>query len=272
MKPLIRWTMTDSGYEAYRGEGAVSSELHGHRHFLLTLITRGRGIQILNGEEISFCEGDLFLLSPVDFHKNVIAAGESYDFFGVRFTFESLDPRLFAVFAYHALPIHLSLPQDSYQRACALFSELVGETGDALPSDISDVYKKTLVEQLMILILRRLDQSAPSAKSSFAVRMLGYIYSNFSEDIGVEDAAAFAGYTPNYFNTLFKAAFGSPFFEYLRSLRLEYAKNLILSGELSMTEVALESGFLSLSHFSRRFKEKYGISPVQLRKGEMPTE
>jgi AraC family transcriptional regulator len=96
--------------------------------------------------------------------------------------------------------------------------------------------------------------------------MLGYIYSNFSEDIGVADAAAFAGYTPNYFNTLFRTTFGMPFFEYLRSLRLEYAKNLILAGELSMTEVALESGFLSLSHFSRRFKEKYGVSPMQLRR------
>ena len=269
MKPLIRWTMTDSGCEAYRGLNAASSELHGHRHFLLTLITRGHGTQILNGEEIAFGEGDLFLLSPVDFHKNVLNVGESYDFFGVRFKFEALDPRLFAVFGYHALPIHLSLTQESYERARTIFSELTEDERDALPADISDVYKKTLLEQLMILILRHLDQNAPSAKSPFAVRMLGYIYSNFSEDIGVADAAAFAGYTPNHFNTLFKTTFGTPFFEYLRSLRLEYAKNLILAGELSMTEVALESGFFSLSHFSRRFKERYGISPVQLRKGDV---
>jgi AraC-like DNA-binding protein len=258
--------MTDSGCDAYRVLGATSSELHGHRHFLLTLITRGRGTQILNGEEIPFCEGDLFLLSPVDFHRNVLADGESYDFFGVKFNFESLDPRLFAIFGYHTLPIHLSLQHDSYEAARGIFSELAADERDALPEGISDVYKKTLVEQLMILILRRLDQTAPSAKSPFAVRMLGYIYSNFSEDIGVADAAAFAGYTPNYFNTLFRTTFGMPFFEYLRSLRLEYAKNLILAGELSMTEVALESGFLSLSHFSRRFKEKYGVAPMQLRR------
>lgn len=266
MKPLVRWSMNDASFDAYKICDAASSELHGHSHFLMTLITRGDGIQILNGEEIAFKEGDIFLLSPADFHKNIIEKGKSYDFFGLKFKFESLDSRLSAIFGLNALPIYLRLPSEDYEKAGALFSELVSDAHRSLSPTIADVYKKTLVEQLIIIIMRNLNDRSEKSKSPFAVRMLGYIYSNFCENVSVGDAAEYAGYTPNHFNTLFRQTFGTPFFEYLRSMRLEYAKNLVLSGEQSFTEIALESGFQSLAHFSRKFKEKYGASPAQLRK------
>ena len=205
------------------------------------------------------------MLSPADFHKNVIEKGKSYDFYGVKFRFEALDSRLSAIFGLDALPIHQRLTKADYDKAYALFSELTREEG-ALSASISDVYKKTLVEQLVIMIMRNISDKSEKSKSPFAVRMLGYVYSHFCDDISVSDAAEYAGYTPNHFNTLFRHTFGVPFFEYLRAMRLEYAKNLVLSGEQSLTEVALESGFQSLAHFSRKFKEKYGASPAQLRK------
>lgn len=266
MKPIVRWSMEDASFEAYRVCDAASSELHGHRHFLITLITRGSGVQILNGEEIAFSEGDIFLLSPTDFHKNVIKEGESYDSFGVKFKFESLDSRLSAILGHDSLPIYLHLGEAEYKKAVSLFSELVMEDDRALSAPVFEVYKKSLVEQLIILMMRGLDGRCEKMKSPFAVRMLRYLYSNFCESITVSDAAEYAGYTPNHFNTLFRKTFGAPFFEYLRSMRLEYAKNLVLAGEMSLTEAALESGFQSLAHFSRKFKERYGISPIEMRK------
>ena len=49
-------------------------------------------------------------------------------------------------------------------------------------------------------------------------------------------------------------------------MRLSYARNLLSSGSASVTEAATEAGFLSLSHFSRAFKEAYGISPVTFKR------
>jgi AraC-like DNA-binding protein len=260
--------MDDAFFDAYRTCEATSSELHGHSHFLMTLVTRGEGIQILNGEEIPFGTGDVFLLSPADFHKNVIEKGKNYDFFGVKFRFESLDSRLSAIFALDSLPIHQRLDQADFDKAVSLFCELTRREEESLPKTVSDVYKKTLVEQLVIMIMRNISAKNEKLKNPFAVRMLGYIYSHFCDDINVSDAAEYAGYTPNYFNTLFRHSFGVPFFEYLRAMRLEYAKNLVLSAEQSLTEVALESGFQSLAHFSRKFKKKYGVSPGQMRKNK----
>jgi len=54
--------------------------------------------------------------------------------------------------------------------------------------------------------------------------------------------------------------------EYLTNLRLEYAENLIKSGELTITEIAYESGFSSQSYFTKVFKKKHGITPSEYAK------
>ncbi len=265
MKEIVRFAMQGVVYDAYRVEGATSSELHGHRHFLLTLITRGAGVQCLNGREIPFAAGDVFLLSPTDFHKNILPPGESYDYFGVKFNFDTLDPRLYAVLGADSFPIHLSLAGETYAAVHAAFTHLVSGAPPAVNTAVADVYRKALLEQIIITVMPYIKREGDGVQSPFAVCVLGYLYAHLAERIGVSDAAAYVGYTPNYFNTRFRETFGMPFGAYLRAVRLEYAKNLVLSGDLPLTEVAFEAGFFSLACFSRCFKEKYGASPQQYR-------
>ena len=56
--------------------------------------------------------------------------------------------------------------------------------------------------------------------------------------------------------------------KWLTQKRLEYAKRLLNTSNRNVNEIAFDSGFENLSHFSRIFKEKYGISPLQYRKKE----
>ena len=51
----------------------------------------------------------------------------------------------------------------------------------------------------------------------------------------------------------------------IRSVRLEAATSLIQEGQLNLSEIAYETGFSSLSHFSRTFKKAYGRSPSELK-------
>lgn len=48
--------------------------------------------------------------------------------------------------------------------------------------------------------------------------------------------------------------------------RLELAKSFLEAGERNISEVAFNSGFENLSHFSRIFKEKYGVSPQKFKR------
>ncbi len=258
--------MSDRVCEAYEKKNAGSSTLHGHHHFLMTLITAGKGVQTLNGEDISFKEGDLFILSPADFHKNTVAAGEHYDYYGVKFPYEIIASELSDMCELSRFPIHLRLSETTKVRITHAFRLLVEEAGAERKTPDSEILMRALIEQLLILALRELPTEDRTPAGSFVNRALGFLHSNFREPIAVADAAAYVGYAPNYFNTIFHSVFGIPFGAYLRNMRLTYAKNLLLSGNMSLTEIAIDAGFGSLSHFSRSFRAVHGVSPIEYRK------
>ena len=260
-----RWQLEKDICDAYEAKGHTSSALHGHYHFLLIYITRGRGVQTLNGSEIPFGEGDMFLLSPADFHKNTVADGESYDYYGVKFPFELLRGHLSGLLEIGELPIAVTLPEKSRAEVKSIFERLIEESVSGASRMAHKIYLENMVEELIILALRELPHDRSESTADFLNRSLGYVYSHFFENITVGDVAEYVGYTPNYFNAKFKESTGVPLGEYLRSLRLTYSENLLRSSEMSVTEIALESGFGNLSYYSRAFKERYGISPREYR-------
>jgi AraC family transcriptional activator of pyochelin receptor len=65
----------------------------------------------------------------------------------------------------------------------------------------------------------------------------------------------------------FKQVFGNSVFGYLKDHRLEQAKNMIREGGKTVTEVAYETGYSTLQHFSNEFKKKYGLSPKGVKRG-----
>ncbi|MBQ2876840.1 MAG: helix-turn-helix transcriptional regulator [Clostridia bacterium] len=268
----VRWNMSERICEAYEKLGAQSSALHGHHHFLMTLITSGRGVQTLNGKDIPFEAGDIFILSPADFHKNTVADGETYDYLGAKFPYEILDSRLSDMCELGRFPIHLHLSETTEERIRSAFRLLVSESERKASTPDSEVLLRALIEQILILALRELPREERSPSGEFVNRTLGFLHSSFREAVTVSDAASYVGYTPNYFNTIFRGAFGVPFGVYLRNMRLSYAKNLLLSGNAPLTEIAIDAGFGSLSHFSRSFRAANGMSPIEYRKRYKPEQ
>lgn len=266
MEIPVRWHLDHKICYAYEAVRTGSSSLHGHHHFLLTLITQGRGVQTLNGREIPFGPGDLFLLSPADFHKNTVEEGQRFTYYGVKFTYELMDARLSELCALDRLPLYLHLPDQASAIARNIFCQLVEECQNGQDRLGNRAFMQALVEQLIIMALREIKKDTLVCQEAFINRALGYLYSHFSEAITVGDAAAYVGYTPNYFNTCFRQQIGVPFGEYLRQMRLNYAENLLRSSIMPVTEVAYESGFGSLSYFSRCFRDKYNLSPQEYRR------
>lgn len=252
--------------DACKVEKQGSSALHGHQHFILTFIIRGNGTQTLNGKDIPFGKDHLFLLSPADFHKNTVKPGDSFDYYRLCFSYELLDARLSGLFATGRLPMHLRLSPESAALAYDILARLADESENGQDRLGHKIYLQTLAEQLLILVLRELPQTQAIPPSTPINRALGYIHAHFQEPISVADGAAIAGYTPNYFNSCFRNQVGIPFGEYLRNMRLTYAENLLRASAMPVTEIAFESGFSSLSHFSRSFREKYRCSPQEYRR------
>ena len=92
-----------------------------------------------------------------------------------------------------------------------------------------------------------------------------YIASTLENEGGLEEWAAVAGMSRYHFLRLFKQVFMVTPHQYLIRSRLARARDLLLHSRKSVTEVALEAGFNSSSHFTTSFREHFGQSPRDLR-------
>ncbi|MGB4407391.1 MAG: response regulator [Sphaerochaeta sp.] len=88
-----------------------------------------------------------------------------------------------------------------------------------------------------------------------------YLHENYQEQLSVEQASMIIGLNPKYFSQLCKSYFGSTFLEYLTSIRMEKAKQLLLTGSYSIRKVAEMTSFTDGNYFSRVFRQTFGISP-----------
>lgn len=109
--------------------------------------------------------------------------------------------------------------------------------------------------------------ASPLVKQSHRMRdfyikeALSFIEQNFQNDISVEDIAAFCGLNRSYFGKIFHDTVGKSPQEFLISYRMSKAGELLKLTSLSIGDIGNAVGYTNQLHFSRAFKNTYGISP-----------
>jgi AraC-like DNA-binding protein len=89
---------------------------------------------------------------------------------------------------------------------------------------------------------------------------------NFSYNLGLEDFARLSHRSLSTFKRDFRKYYNQSPGKWLLQKRLDYSAVLLKNPMLNVSQVAVDCGFEDLSHFSRAFKEKFGISPADYRK------
>lgn len=92
-------------------------------------------------------------------------------------------------------------------------------------------------------------------------KIIEYMYSNMDKKLTIEDLAKVVNISSSYCARMFKKETGESIMNYLNNIRLEQVKRLLLKGEKSITEIALECGFSSSAYLSSSFYKKYNLSP-----------
>ena len=92
-----------------------------------------------------------------------------------------------------------------------------------------------------------------------------YISENCKQQLTVEDMASYAGFSKYHFCRLVKQFTGSSFYDYLLSQRILNAERLLMNPEMTITDVAMQSGFNSISTFNRIFKEYKKCTPTHFK-------
>ena len=109
-----------------------------------------------------------------------------------------------------------------------------------------------------------------SAAQRFVRRAIAFIHAHFTEPVSREDIASHVAVSPDYLTDCFRQEMGVTPMTYLTRYRIQQAQKLLDTTGLNITEIAMETGFSDVSHFTRLFKREVGVSPHTYRRGQRP--
>lgn len=137
---------------------------------------------------------------------------------------------------------------------------------------LSELYIESLINSLVIHLVKQHSNQSPTYKSYSGglsnkklSLILDYIHTHLESKITLQDLAEELSINKYTFSRLFKQSVGVAPYQYVIQQRVERAKILLQRSELSLANVALESGFNSQGHLIRHFKQQTGITPREYR-------
>ena len=98
-------------------------------------------------------------------------------------------------------------------------------------------------------------------------RVTRYILEDLSRKVTLDEVADLVCMSPKSFSRFFKKSTGKNFVTYVNELKVGHACRLLTESKMSITEIAFDSGYNSLSNFNRRFLEVRGMTPREFRAG-----
>ncbi len=127
------------------------------------------------------------------------------------------------------------------------------------------------VLELMLDLCRRYSEpriggAEMQASFEYIRKAMEYIKKNIGKKLTVDAIAGSAGLSKYYFLRRFKEITGLTVVDYVNTLRCEYAKELLRTGQYSVKQVAVSCGFENFSYFTNVFKGYTGVLPSALKK------
>lgn len=150
---------------------------------------------------------------------------------------------------------------DTNEMESADTEEVLAESGKNMESAIA--YAKKMISQAIEIR----DQNSGNKNRSILKTAVDFIDSHYmEEDISLNTVANVANVSSNHFSALFSQNMGQTFIEYLTSLRMNKAKELLRCTGMRSSEIAGEIGYKDAHYFSYLFKKTQGMTPSDYRK------
>lgn len=144
------------------------------------------------------------------------------------------------------------------------------ERADILKAEIGIMLRRAAVTGWDELMPPWIDRLAPTTRAAtplrYVVAMVRHIIENLSQPLDAAVMSKVVGLHPNYALNLFTSVMQVPMHRFVLRMRLIKARAMLFEGNLSIENVAFESGFTSLSQFYIHFRKAYGITPREMRR------
>ena len=228
----------------------------------LTYVDQGSVHSVADGQDLLLKQGDLVIYGPNQWHMQ-------YSDIGVAPRFVTISFELGGVEWTPLLNRKFTAPQSVVTMLQNMLRE--EERMDAYSNDI-------ILSQLNLLLLMLLRETAApkggKLQTSNAIHSENeiirqaqqYISTHIREKLSVPLVARQVDVSPSYLTALFHKNLQISPGEYIRRIKLPESKQMSRENNLNFTEIAAELQYSTVHHFSRQFKEKFGITPTEYAK------
>jgi AraC-like DNA-binding protein/ligand-binding sensor protein len=143
-------------------------------------------------------------------------------------------------------------------------------------SNLTELNKTNNFEELCYTVTKMLEnfidkvsKMKSNRKQIKFKKMQEFINQNFSRRISSLDVASISGLSVSRAIHLFKEEAGLSITDYMKKLRIDFGKYLLLKTEKDIAEIAIEAGFFDQSHFTKNFKNFTNMTPFQYRQSKL---
>ena len=225
----------------------------------LTYVDQGSLHSVADGQDRLLHQGEAMLYAPDQWHMQYADIGVAPRFVTISFDLDGGD--LSSLYNRK-----LSVPQE----AVTLLQQMlrIQERKDPF---VSDMVMAELTMLLLVLLRETLNPSGSKIQGTNTIHSENeiirhaqqYISSHIREKLSVRLIAQQVDVSPSYLTVLFQKNLQISPGEYIRRIKLQESKQMIRENNLNFTEIAAALQYSTVHHFSRQFKEKFGITPTE---------
>ena len=241
-------------------KAGVLCPVHWHDYFEFEIILSGEGRHIYNNTSYQIHPGCAYLMCYTDFHS--VEPTSDLELINVRFNESILDPTLLSAVRLGGkfnCEFNKSETDSIIDRLSLLSEEAFGN----MP--FSNLIASGLLNGIVVDMVRKCGSHESAATKAPVQKAIYYIYENFREPLTLDSLAKRLSISKNHLGMLIKKETGMSFNEYLSSVRLKYACDLLKNSNMSVKEVASSSGYGSVEYFLYIFKQKIKTTPTKYR-------
>ncbi len=254
----------------------TESVYHDHDFTELTYILSGKGKYLVEGTIYDVEAGDVIICNPGVKHQNLVVNPKepTVEFFAgfTDFHFKNMPPNSISLKdGGYVLHTTSEIKQEIARHCYEMLAE-----NEACQAGKYFMLKAHLI-QILLLMIRDIYEAQDnnqkgcnfeSYNKSYAVKkIINYLNENYENKISLDQIAHNMYLSPVYISKIFKEETGESPINYLIKIRLEKARDILLtSGGGSIKSIANSVGYEDVYHFSKLFKKYYGISPLYYKK------
>ena len=268
----------DDPFSTYhiKNEGrSLQIPVHWHDELEIIYVKSGFLTVNISGENYIGKPGDAFVVSPGNLHFMGSQTG-TVDYFTFLFplkyiafrTDDMLDDKLIEPLNSGHLMISPEV-KDTVKEQCEQLAGVYAAEIDESESKITGQIKKKIILLQFIHELWKkgfIVENDTTGRNTVEKEMVSYIQQNYTGKILLREFGEQFHLSEKYISRYFKDHFHITLSQYVTYLRLEHAKQMLQETDISVTEVAMQSGYQNISYFIRSFKKTYGVSPLKYRK------